>query len=153
MYEPNRAPLLGLAAKPFAPVVPLSVLTLAGALPDVVFFILQFFGVETFNFDPTLQRRGCFPYSNEYPYSHSLLGMVVAGNFGRRSIQRWTFTHYDQSGVILAILYKGSTSAPVTWKDQAAIVTASASHFLLEWPAHRSGMFDFPVTGATNMAL
>ena len=81
LYEPNHAPLLGLAAKPFAPVVPLSVLTLAGALPDVVFFILQFFGVETFNFDPTLQRRGCFPYSNEYPYSHSLLGMVVAGMF------------------------------------------------------------------------
>ncbi|EJF67143.1 hypothetical protein DICSQDRAFT_47628 [Dichomitus squalens LYAD-421 SS1] len=121
----------GLAAKPFASVVPLSVLTLAGALPDVVFFILQFSGIETFNLDPSLQRRGCFPYSNEYPYSHSLLGMTVAG-------------------VILAVLYKRSTNAPVTWKDQAAIVAASASHFLLEWPSHRS---DVKITPGDDTAL
>ena len=69
----------GLVAKPFAPIVPLSVLALAGALPDVVFFLLQFFGIETFSLDGSLISRGCFPYSNDYPYSHSLLGMVISG--------------------------------------------------------------------------
>ncbi|KAI8981154.1 hypothetical protein BD414DRAFT_491820 [Trametes punicea] len=130
----------GLIAKPFAPIVPLSVLTLAGALPDVVFFLLQFLGIETFNLDSSLISRGCFPYSNDYPYSHSLLGMVL-------------------SGVALAAFYKMSTVAPVTLKDQAIIVAAAASHFLLEWPSHRqdikitphdsqqlgAGMFDHPV--------
>ncbi|KAH9858314.1 hypothetical protein C2E23DRAFT_865209 [Lenzites betulinus] len=107
----------GLIAKPFAPTVPLSILALAGALPDVVFFILQFFGLETFNLDESI-TRGCFPYSNDYPYSHSLLGMAI-------------------SGVALAALYKMNTAARVTFKDQAIITTASASHFLLEWPSHR----------------
>ncbi|KAI0778695.1 hypothetical protein BD413DRAFT_511035 [Trametes elegans] len=129
----------GLIVKPFAPIVPLSVLTLAGALPDVVFFLLQFFGIETFNLDKSLIPRGCFPYSNDYPYSHSLLGMTLAG-------------------VALAVLYKANTAAPVTLKDQIAIVAAAASHFLLEWPSHRAdvkitprdsnqlgaGMFDYP---------
>ncbi|KAL1951192.1 hypothetical protein VTO73DRAFT_341 [Trametes versicolor] len=130
----------GLIAKPFAPRVPLSLLALAGAFPDVVFFLLQFFGIETFNLDSSLIPRGCFPYTNDYPYSHSLLGMTL-------------------SGVALAVGYRWSTSAPVTLRDQAAIVAASASHFLLEWPSHRedikitphdsfqlgAGLFDSPV--------
>lgn len=69
----------GLIAKPFAPRVPLSLLALAGAFPDVVFFLLQFFGIETFNLDSSLISHGCFPYSNDYPYSHSLLGMTLSG--------------------------------------------------------------------------
>ncbi|KAI0756488.1 hypothetical protein C8Q80DRAFT_1128897 [Daedaleopsis nitida] len=108
----------GLIAKPFVPGVPLSLLTLAGALPDVSFLTLQFFGIETFNLDQSLVPRGCFPYSNDYPYSHSLLGMTLAG-------------------VLLSVIYRQSTSAPVTLKDQVAIVAASMSHFLLEWPSHR----------------
>ncbi|RDX51926.1 hypothetical protein OH76DRAFT_229787 [Lentinus brumalis] len=121
----------GLVAKPFVPRVPLSLLTLAGALPDVIFFLLQFFGIETFNLDASLLRRGCFPYSNDYPYSHSLLGMTVAG-------------------VALAALYRSTTNRLVAWKDLAAIVAASASHFLLEWPSHRA---DIKITPHDSNAL
>ena len=71
--------LTGLFAKPFAPRVPLIVLALAGAAPDAAFFLMQFFGLETFNFDSSLVKRGCFPYSNDYPYSHSLVGMAGVG--------------------------------------------------------------------------
>ncbi|KAI0652372.1 hypothetical protein C8Q79DRAFT_937273 [Trametes meyenii] len=138
MWIAHYAP--GLIAKPLAPVVPLSLLTLAGALPDVAFFLLQFFGIETFSLDATLIPRGCFPYTNEYPYSHSLGGMITVG-------------------VLSAALYRANTRAPTTFKDQVVIVTVAASHFLLEWPSHRAdikitphdfnqlgaGMFDYPV--------
>lgn len=70
----------GLVAKPFAPRVPLALLTFAGALPDALFFLLQFLGIETFNFDQGIANHaGCFPYTNDYPFSHSLAGMVVSG--------------------------------------------------------------------------
>ncbi|KAI0715041.1 hypothetical protein C8Q76DRAFT_692965 [Earliella scabrosa] len=139
----------GLAAKAFAPDVPLSLLTLAGALPDVVFFLLQFIGIETFNLDGSLVPRGCFPYSNDYPYSHSLMGMTIAG-------------------IVLALVYRQATPASVTMKDQIVIVAASTSHFLMEWPSHRedikitphdsnqlgAGMFDHPtVTFFTECAI
>ncbi|KAH9949396.1 hypothetical protein B0H21DRAFT_777358 [Amylocystis lapponica] len=139
----------GLVAKPFAPLVPLSVLCLAGALPDALFFLLQFVGIESFNLNPALIPRGCFPYSNDYPYSHSLAGMVA-------------------SGVALAVGFKMCSSAPVGPKEQAAIVLASASHFLFEWPSHRedvkitphdaqqlgAGLFDHPAaTFAVESAL
>lgn len=68
-----------LAIKPFAPEVPLSLLCLAGALPDALFFILNFLGIESFSVDQTLAKRGCFPYATDYPYSHSLAGMGVVG--------------------------------------------------------------------------
>lgn len=72
--------MTGLIAKPFAPRVPLVVLALAGALPDAVFFILQFLGVESFNLDQSIANSGgCFPYTNDYPLSHSLAGMVGVG--------------------------------------------------------------------------
>jgi hypothetical protein len=35
--------------------------------------------IESFNFDPALASKGCFPYSNDYPFTHSLLGMAIAG--------------------------------------------------------------------------
>lgn len=64
-----------------SPRVSLAVLSLAGALPDVTFFLIQFLGIETFNFkfDAAMAKRGCFPYSNDYPYSHSLAGMIGFG--------------------------------------------------------------------------
>lgn len=62
-----------------ATTLPLAVLSLAVALPDVTFFLLQFLGIETFNFDAAIAKRGCFPYSNDYPYSHSLAGMIGFG--------------------------------------------------------------------------
>ncbi|KAI0081185.1 ICL-domain-containing protein [Panus rudis PR-1116 ss-1] len=137
MWIAHYAP--GLIAKPFAPRVPLLVLTPAGALPDALFFVLNFLGIEKFNFDSKLAKRGCFPYSNEYPYSHSLAGMAAAG-------------------LAYAFAYKAIARVPTTPKYMAAIVAAVASHFLLEWPSHRedikvtphdsnqlgAGLFDSP---------
>lgn len=131
----------GLVAKPFAPRVPLAVLAFAGAMPDALFFVLQFFGIESFNLDESIARQGgCFPYTNDYPLSHSLAGMVGAG-------------------VILAVLYKFSVRVPASLTDMLAITATSASHFLLEWPSHRhdtritpgdnaaygAGLFDYPL--------
>lgn len=70
----------GLIAKPFAPDVPLSLLALAGALPDAFFFVLSLLGFESFSISSKVIRKGgCFPYSADYPFSHSLLGMGVVG--------------------------------------------------------------------------
>lgn len=69
----------GLVAKPFAPGVPLSLLCLAGALPDALFFTLNILGIESFSVDDTLAKRGCFPYATDYKYSHSLVGMGAIG--------------------------------------------------------------------------
>ncbi|KAI0962358.1 hypothetical protein AcW1_001200 [Taiwanofungus camphoratus] len=111
----------GLIAKPLAPAVPLWLLCLAGALPDAVFFVLQFLGIESFRLDPALAARpACFPYANDYPYSHSAAGMAA-------------------TGVVLAVLYRAYADRPVSARDLAAIVLAAASHFLLEWPSHRAG--------------
>ncbi|GJJ14734.1 hypothetical protein Clacol_010579 [Clathrus columnatus] len=66
-----------IAAKVFVPNVPLWFLTFAGALPDALHFVLNFMGIESFNYNPKLANRGCFPYSNDYPFTHSILGIAV----------------------------------------------------------------------------
>ncbi|KZT30899.1 hypothetical protein NEOLEDRAFT_1238075 [Neolentinus lepideus HHB14362 ss-1] len=121
----------GLVAKPFAPGVPLWLLALAGAIPDAVFFVLNVIGVESFQVDPDLQRRGCFPYATYYPYSHSLVGMVALG-------------------AILASVYKSKAVRQVTAQDMAMITLTAASHFLLEWPSHRA---DVKITPHDNTSL
>jgi len=121
----------GLAAKPFAPGVPLSLLCLAGALPDAIFFMLNFLGIESFSVDPKLTKRGCFPYATDYPYSHSLAGMAVMG-------------------VGLALIYSAVSKRSVTLKDQAVIVAACLSHFLMEVPSHRE---DIKITPHDNVQL
>jgi hypothetical protein len=78
MWVAHFAP--GLVAKIFAPYVPLSLLCLAGAAPDALFLILNFLGVESFRLDKSIVGKGgCFPYANDYPYSHSLVGIAVLG--------------------------------------------------------------------------
>lgn len=78
MWVGHYAPAL--VAKTFFPRVPLSVLAFAGALPDAAFMALNLVGVESFNLDKSIVRRGgCFPYTNDYPYTHSLVGMVGLG--------------------------------------------------------------------------
>ncbi|KAH9929748.1 uncharacterized protein B0H18DRAFT_1148837 [Fomitopsis serialis] len=67
-------------AKTIAPGIPLSVLALSSSAADALFFLLNFAGLESFNLDQSIvARSGCFPYTNDYPYSHSLAGMGVAG--------------------------------------------------------------------------
>ncbi|KAH9837342.1 uncharacterized protein C8Q71DRAFT_809565 [Rhodofomes roseus] len=129
-------------AKPFAPGIPLSVLALASSAADALFFLLNFAGLESFNLDPAIvARSGCFPYTNDYPYSHSLVGMGVAG-------------------AAVAFGYKLlSPGARVSLTDFAVITATGLSHFLLELPVHRkdvkitphddvaagAGWFDSPV--------
>ncbi|CCM03655.1 uncharacterized protein FIBRA_05799 [Fibroporia radiculosa] len=112
----------GLVAKPFAPGIPLSVLCLAGAAADAAFFLLQFINLESFNLDTSIAaNRGCFPYANDYPYSHSLAGMGAVG-------------------FVVALGYKAlRPTARASLSDMIVIVLASLSHFLLEWPSHRAG--------------
>ena len=78
MWVGHYAPAL--VAKTICPRVPLPILAFAGALPDAAFMVLNLIGVESFNLDRSIQRQGgCFPYTNDYPYSHSLAGMVGLG--------------------------------------------------------------------------
>lgn len=131
----------GLIAKPFAPRIPLLVLAFAGIAPDALFFVLQMLGIESFNLDTKIAKSGgCFPYTNDYPLSHSLVGMAA-------------------SGVLVAIAYKVIARVPAPPRDLAVIVATAASHFLLEWPSHRqdtkitpggdaeygAGLFDYPI--------
>ncbi|EGN93168.1 hypothetical protein SERLA73DRAFT_190053 [Serpula lacrymans var. lacrymans S7.3] len=140
MWIAHFAP--GLAAKPLAPSVPLSLLALAGAIPDAAFFVLSFLHLESFRVDPNLMKRGCFPYATDYPISHSLVGMAVIGA---------AFT----AG------YTMMTQRRVSIQDQLVLMAVTLSHFILEVPSHRpdikikptdpdsanlgSGMFDHPV--------
>ncbi|KIJ66339.1 hypothetical protein HYDPIDRAFT_86875 [Hydnomerulius pinastri MD-312] len=137
MWIGHVAPAL--AAKPFAPGVPLSILALAGALPDATFFVLNFLGIESFRVDEGLMNRGCFPYATNYPYSHSLVGMAAAG-------------------VAFAVGYMLLSGRKVTAKDEAVLLAVTLSHFLIELPSHRpdikitpgdtqnigAGLFDHP---------
>ncbi|KAF8516050.1 hypothetical protein JB92DRAFT_2716243 [Gautieria morchelliformis] len=129
MWVAHIAP--GLIAKPFVPNVPLWVLALAGALPDAIHFILNLLRIESFNFDPALASKGCFPYSNDYPFTHSLLGMAVAG-------------------FVYAGIYTMLTDRRVTLQDQGTIVLTVLSHFFLELPAHRK---DVKITPGSSTAF
>ncbi|KAF8253721.1 hypothetical protein K440DRAFT_618186, partial [Wilcoxina mikolae CBS 423.85] len=62
--------------KPFSSETPLSLLALAGTLPDILWLALSLSGCEEIRYRP---HHGCFPYDAKYPYSHSLLGMGVIG--------------------------------------------------------------------------
>ncbi|KAH7927238.1 hypothetical protein BV22DRAFT_1007297 [Leucogyrophana mollusca] len=129
MWIAHFAP--GLVAKPFAPGVPLSLLALAGAIPDATFFILNFFGLESFSVDPKLMRRGCFPYATDYPFSHSLVGMAALG-------------------LALTAGYTLMTQRKVTPKDQAILLAVTLSHFLFEVPSHREDVKITPMD-STNL--
>jgi len=129
MWVGHFAP--GLIAKPFVPNVPIWVLALAGAAPDALHFILNLLQIESFNLDPALVKKGCFPYSNDYPYSHSMLGIAVAG-------------------LIYVAVYSALTERRVTVKDQAILFATVFSHFFLELPGHRS---DVKITPNDDNAL
>lgn len=124
MWIAHYAP--GLVAKVFAPQVPLSLLTFAGEANDALFFVLNFLGLESFSVNPVYEHTGCFPYSTNYPFSHSLLGMFLVG-------------------IGLATAYSSFSNRPVTIREKLAIVLCSLSHFILEWPAHREDVKVMPM--------
>ena len=55
MWIAHYAP--GLVAKIFAPRVPLSLLTFAGEANDALFFVLNFFGLESFEVSSKLEKK------------------------------------------------------------------------------------------------
>jgi len=130
-------------AKTIAPGIPLSVLALSSSAADALFFLLNFAGLESFNLDKTIVgRSGCFPYTNDYPYSHSLAGMGVAG-------------------ALVGLGYKLlRPNSRVSLTDFAVITATGLSHFFMELPVHRkdvkltphddvaagAGWFDSPTT-------
>ena len=109
-------------AKPFVPGIPLSVLALSSSAADALFFLVTFAGLESFNLDKAIvARSGGFPYTNDYPYSHSLVGMGFAG-------------------AIVGLGYKFlNPNARVSATDFAVITAVGMSHFLMELPVHRHG--------------
>ncbi|GAO52809.1 hypothetical protein SAICODRAFT_51863 [Saitoella complicata NRRL Y-17804] len=74
MWVAHFAPALIL--KRFAPSTPITLLALAGVLPDFLFFINVLLGLEEIKYRP---HEGCFPYECNYPFTHSLLGEAVLG--------------------------------------------------------------------------
>lgn len=126
--HPHPSRDTGLIAKIFAPRVPLWLLAFAGEANDALFFLLQFTPLESFAVDPGLAQTGCFPYATHYPYSHSVLGMVL-------------------TGIALAGAYTALTGRKVSLGDQAAIVLTTLTHALLEWPAHRADVKVLPHDG------
>jgi len=74
MWTSHFAPAFFL--KPFSAETPLSLLALAGTLPDILWLALSLGGYEEIRYRP---HHGCFPYDAKYPYTHSLLGMGVIG--------------------------------------------------------------------------
>ncbi|KAJ7083550.1 hypothetical protein C8R44DRAFT_836466 [Mycena epipterygia] len=112
MWIAHFAPALAL--KPFFPNLPMWALAMAGSLPDAIFFVNAMLGIEEFRYSPTLNLRGCFPYANDYPYSHSLVGEVIMG-----------------------LLLSGST-VPMT--DFLALFFVTSTHYILDATTHRPDM-------------
>lgn len=112
---------LGFAAKRAAPEVSLGAAFLAAQLPDLLWPVLLLAGVE--RVEPT---RGETPFLNldfvSYPYSHSLLGMAVAG-------------------LALAALWYALVRAR-TVRGAVLVFALVVSHWVLDWVTHRP---DLPI--------
>ncbi|KAJ6587550.1 hypothetical protein DFH09DRAFT_909483 [Mycena vulgaris] len=122
MWIAHFAPALAL--KPFFPNLPMWALAMAGSLPDAIFFANAMLGIEEFRYSPTLNLRGCFPYANEYPYSHSLVGEVImAAGF---------------AALYTAFFTKTWSAVPMT--DFLALFFVTSTHYILDATTHRPDM-------------
>ncbi|KAF8315927.1 hypothetical protein DL93DRAFT_2227199 [Clavulina sp. PMI_390] len=106
------------ARKTVSPNVPLWVLALAGSIPDAAFFVNAILGIESFRYNTTLEARGCFPYSNDYPYSHSLVGVLALS-------------------IAVTAWYSSVAKPKASPLDLASVMAAGLSHYFLELPSHR----------------
>lgn len=116
---------LGFAGKRVAPAVSLGALFLAVQWADLLFWILALAGVEHFRIDPGNTRMTPMDFS-DYPYSHSLLGLLLWGLL---------------IGGVYGLLRKNRAVALVC---AAGVV----SHWLLDALVHRPDMPLWPVPGA-----
>jgi len=113
---------LSFAAKPVAPRAGLSALFTAAAFADVLWPLFLALGIEQVRIDPGNTRVTPLDFVS-YPYSHSLLTLVV-----------W--------GLVFALAYRAITGV----NGRAAIVLAAlvVSHWVLDWITHRPDMPLYP---------
>ena len=112
---------VALGAKRFAPRISLGMLFLACQLADLVWPSLVMLGVESFEIDPGNTVLTPLKFTH-YPYSHSLLALVVWG--------------ISLAGIYV-LLRKGGIRA------FAVIAIVVVSHWLLDYLTHRP---DMPIT-------
>lgn len=119
---------LGFGAKRFAPQVSLGILFLACQLADLIWPNLVLLGVETLNIDPGATVMTPLDFSS-YPYSHSLLALVI-----------WA--------AVFAAFYFVLTRTG----SRAAIVVAALvfSHWVLDALSHRP---DLPITFGESLKV
>lgn len=125
----------GFLIKLYTSSTPLSLLALAGSLPDILWLIFSMVGIEKMKY--TDRHVGCFPYDAVFPYSHSLLGEVI---IGMRKVpvpfSRCTYL------LLLGLVLAGTVSAVRGFRAGtfASLMAASLSHFVLDAAVHRKGI-------------
>jgi len=142
MWIAHHAP--GLLAHLLTPHIPLSFLALSGCLPDLLHLFINLLpsplSIESFNFDEKIAggRKGgggCFPYSNDYRWTHSLAGMGVIGL---------------ATALLYPLLARSTNLRTPTLKDQFIIFLTVLTHFPLELPVHRA---DVKITPNSSHSL
>ena len=121
---------LGFAAKRSAPRVSLAVLFLAAQLADVLWPVLVWLGLEQVRIDPGNTRFTPLDFIS-YPYSHSLLFLVVWG----------------------AVF--GAICAGVVRDHKVILIIAAlvVSHWILDWITHRPDMPLYPGSSRFGLGL
>jgi membrane-bound metal-dependent hydrolase YbcI (DUF457 family) len=122
---------LGFAAKPVAPRVSLAVLFAAAQLADLLWPVLVALGVERVRIDPGNTAFTPLDFVS-YPYSHSLVMLVV-----------W--------GVVLAALHGRGVSRDR--RTFAVLVALVVSHWLLDFVTHRPDMPLYPGSPTVGFGL
>src|SRR6185503_15574050 len=108
---------LGLAAKRATPRVGLAMLFVAAQFADLLWPVLVALGVEQVTIEPGITRVTPLNFIS-YPYSHSLLMLII-----------W--------GVLLAFAYQRTSGNRGAFLVIAALVV---SHWLLDFITHRADM-------------
>lgn len=116
---------LGLGAKRWAPTVSLGALFLACQWADLLWPTLVLIGVESFAIRPGITAVTPLDFQH-YPYSHSLLALLL-----------W--------GFVLALIYRVLTPAPLRASFVLALLVVS--HWALDVIAHRPDMPLLPGIG------
>jgi hypothetical protein len=119
---------LGFAAKRAAPRVSLGLFFAAAQLADLLWPLFVALGVEQVSIEPGITRVTPLDFTS-YPYSHSLLLLIV-----------W--------GVVLGFVHRKWTRAPGAFALLAGLVV---SHWLLDFVMHRPDMPLYP--GSVKLGL
>jgi hypothetical protein len=121
---------LGLAAKRYTPGVSLATLFVAAQLADLLWPVLVAVGIEQVAIEPGITRLTPLDFIS-YPYSHSLLLLIV-----------W--------GVMLALLHRQLTNNRTAPAVLAALVV---SHWVLDVAMHRADLPLYPGSARFGLGL